>query len=198
MLLERKLKYISRFIYIFSTLFLLITGIIEASIYKIGIRVFGYEGEYDLLIVVTVMITITLVFIIDFLRYKFEWLLLRIIISTLVIFSALIIYAAPRFYGENKLLFYETPYQDTLFFVSEYIAGGLHNPIYSTTVYRQVAPLTYDSLGKINNMRSWLQDVTIEQSEWFVVESHEDYVIIEITDDVDGEKIIYQQTFVFE
>jgi hypothetical protein len=161
-----------------TVIFLMTVIIIDATSLKIGIRFLGYYGELDLLIVLIVFMSVCIVFIIDFIRYKFEWILLRIIFSSLLIFSAFIVYGAAHFLVSNKVMFYETPNQDTLFFVSEYVAGGLHHAKYKTTIYQKVGPMTYESLGKIDNFTTWLQESTIDEEDWFTIEFYDDYFIM--------------------
>lgn len=195
MLPEKKLQLLGRSIIISAFIFLITMIVIDATDLKIGIQFFGYKGELDLLIVLTILISVSIVFIIDFLRYRFEWIILRIIISSLLIFSAFIVYGATHFFGDNRVMFYETPHNDTLFFVSEYIGGGLHHPKYKTTIYQKVGPMTYESLGKIDNFTTWLQESVIDQSDWFSIEFYEDYFIV-IHTNYDGEvPVTYRQTF---
>lgn len=195
MLREKKLQLLGRSIIIFVFIFLITMMTIDATDLKIGIQFFGYKGELDLLIVLTIHISVSIVFIIDFLRYQFEWIILRIIISSLFIFSAFIVYGATHFFGDTRVMFYETPNNDTLFFVSEYIGGGLHHPEYKTIIYQKVGPMTYESLGKIDNFTTWLQETTIDEDDWFSIEFYEDYFIV-IHTNYDGEApVTYRQTF---
>lgn len=195
MLPERKLQLLSRAMIIATVIFLMTVIIIDATSLKIGIRFLGYYGELDLLIVLIVLIGVCIVFIIDFLRYKFEWILLRIIISSLLIFSSLIVYGATHLFGANRVMFYETPNQDTLFFVSEYVDGGLHHAKYKTTIYQKVGPMTYESLGKIDSFTTWLREPTIDEEDWFTIEFYDDYFIV-IHTNYDGDvPVTYQQTF---
>ncbi len=195
MIPERKLQLLSRAMIIATVIFLLTVIIIDATPLKIGIRLLGYYGELDLLIVFIVFISVSIVFIIDFIRYKFEWMLLRIFISSLLIFSAFIVYGAEHFLVSNKVMFYDTPYHDTLFFVSEYVDGGLHHAEYKTTIYQKVGPMTYESLGKIDNFTTWLQEPTIDEEDWFTIEFYDDYFIV-IHTNYDGDvPVTYQQTF---
>ncbi len=186
MLRERKLQLLGRSIILFTVIFLISVITIDATQFKIGIQFLGYKGELDLLIVLTILISVSIVFIIDFLRYRFEWMILRIIISSLLIFSAFIVYGLAHFFGSNRLIFYETPYNDTLFFVAKYKGGGLHHPQYMTTIYQKVGPMTYEPLGKIDHFTTWLQETTIDRSDWFVIEFYEDYFIV-IHTNYDGE-----------
>ena len=195
MLRERKLQLLGRFIIMLTMIFLITVMTIDATQLKIGIQFLGQKGELDLLIVLTVLISVSIVFIIDFLRYRFDWMILRIIISSLLIFSAFIMYGLTHFFGANRVIFYETPYHDTLFFVAEYRGGGLHHPYYATTIYQKVGPMTYESLGKIDNFTTWLQETTIDQSDWFIIEFYEDYFIVIHTNyDVEA-PVTYRQTF---
>ncbi len=195
MLLERKLQLLGRSIIIFTVIFLATMITIEATQLKIGIQFFGFKGELDLLIVVTVLVSVSIVFIIDFLRYRFEWMILRIIISSLLIFSAFIVYGLTHFFAANRVIFYETPQHDTLFFVAEYRGGGLHHPEYTTTIYQKVGPMAYESLGKIDSFTTWLQETTIDESDWFSIEFYEDYFIV-IHTNYDGEApVTHRQTF---
>jgi len=195
MILEYKLKIIKRLIFLSGFLFILTMLFIEAFNYKIGIMIFGYKGELPFMIVLTLIITLSLVFIVDVIRYHLEGLILRIFITSVIILMSMTLYVMSQFLFPNRLTFFKGPNDETLFFVSEYTGGGLHHQRYETTLYIKVAPLTYQSLGMVHHLNTFIQDDTINKS--FVdIEFNDDTFTMYITDYVEGEKVIYQQTFI--
>ncbi len=55
--------------------------------------------------------------------------------------------------------------------------------------------MTYEPLGKIDHFTTWLQETTIDRSDWFIIEFYEDYFIV-IHTNYDGEvPVTYRQTF---
>lgn len=190
MLLSYKLKIMKRIVYITSFFFLLAMLLIEAFGYKIAVLLFGNKGELDFVIVVLIIVTLGIVFIIDFIKDKFEWLFLRIFVTSVIIMMSMAIYILSNFYFTNRLSFYDTPYNERLLFVSTYVEGGLHHQRYETTVYINVAPMTYQALEIIENLDTFIQDNTIDDSSWFNIEFYPTYFIIYVTDYIEGDMII--------
>lgn len=188
----RKINYIGVGIIVSMILYVITMSLLD---YKIAFRYVNVIGKGDTVFVLLVVTLTFWVFILNLIEYRGKYFVIQFFVVIGICFLMFVGYVFFNFWGDQKLMIHETPYNDKLLFYSEYRGGGLHHPKYKTTVYQKVVPFTYKEITVIDGFDGFLQRTTIESDHWFSIEYQDNGFTIILDYYSDGEQIETEQYF---